>query len=54
MDKADTAHKELFNHIRDNNLADAQTVLSRHINSVKKHVLNGLERLMKEKGEVGF
>ena len=54
MDKADTAHKELFNHIRDNNLAGAQTVLSRHINSVKKHVLNGLERLMKEKGEVGF
>ena len=54
MDKADTAHKELFNHLRDNNLAEAKTVLSRHINSVKKHVLNGLERLMKEKGEVGF
>ena len=54
MDKADTAHKELFNHLRDNNLADAKAVLSRHINSVKKHVLNGLERLRKEKGEVGF
>ena len=54
MDKADTAHKELFNHLRDNNLADAKAVLSRHIHSVKKHVLNGLERLRKEKGEVGF
>lgn len=54
MDKADSAHKELFNHIRDNNLAVAKAVLSRHIKSVKKNVLNGLERLMKEKGQVGF
>ncbi len=54
MDKADTAHKELFNHIRDHNLAGAKSVLSRHINSVKKHVLSGLERLMKEKNKAGF
>ena len=54
MDKADTAHKELFNHIRDNHLAGAKAVLSRHINSVKKHVLTGLERLTKEKGRAGF
>jgi DNA-binding GntR family transcriptional regulator len=54
MDKADTAHKELFNHIRDNHLAGAKTILSRHINSVKKHVLSGLERLMKEKDKAGF
>ncbi|MFO7716492.1 GntR family transcriptional regulator [Desulfosarcina sp.] len=49
MDKADTAHKELFNHIHDNHLAGAKAVLSQHINSVKRHVLSGLERLMKEK-----
>jgi DNA-binding GntR family transcriptional regulator len=54
MEKADTAHKELFNHIRDNNLSDAQLVLSRHINNVKKHVLSGLERLMMEKKKTGF
>jgi len=54
MDKADTAHKKLFNHLRDNNLAEAKTVLSQHINSVKKHVLNGLERLIKEKGKAEF
>jgi DNA-binding GntR family transcriptional regulator len=54
MEKADTAHKELFGHIRDNNLEGAAAVLSRHINSVKKHVLSGLERLMKEKDRAGF
>jgi len=54
MDKADAAHKKLFNHLRDNNLAEAKTVLSQHINSVKKHVLNGLERLIKEKGKAEF
>ncbi len=54
MDKADTAHKELFRHIRDNRLVDAKRVLSRHIRSVKAHVLDGLQRLMKEKDRVGF
>lgn len=54
MDKADTAHKELFSHIRDNRLDDAKAVLSRHINRVKQHVLSGLARLMKEKDKAGF
>jgi DNA-binding GntR family transcriptional regulator len=54
MDKADSAHKELFGHIRDNRLAGAQAVLSRHINRVKQHVLSGLKRLMKEKDRAGF
>ena len=54
IDKTDTAHKELFSHIRNNNLAGAKAVFSQHINSVKKHVLNGLERPMKEKDKVGF
>jgi DNA-binding GntR family transcriptional regulator len=54
MDKADSAHKELFSHIRDNRLAGAQDVLSRHINRVKQHVLSGLKRLMKEKNKAGF
>ncbi len=54
MEKADTAHRELFGHIRNNCLAGAQSVLSRHINRVKQHVLSGLERLMKEKDKAGF
>lgn len=54
MEKADTAHKELFGHIRENNLEEATAILSRHIKSVKKHVLGGLERLMKEKEKTGF
>lgn len=54
MDQADTAHRELFSHIRNNHLAGAKTVLSQHIKSVKKHVLSGLERLMKEKDRSGF
>lgn len=54
MEKADTAHKELFNHIRDSNLTGAKRVLSQHIRNVKKHVLDGLDRLMKEKDRAGF
>ncbi|WP_319406782.1 GntR family transcriptional regulator [uncultured Desulfosarcina sp.] len=54
MDQADTAHKELFSHIRNNHLTGAKTVLSQHIKSVKEHVLSGLERLMKEKDKSGF
>ena len=54
MEKADTAHKELFGHIRDNNLEGAKDVLSHHINSVKKHVLSGLARMMKEKDSAVF
>jgi len=54
MDKADTAHKELFTHICNQRPADANAVLSRHIQSVKKHVLTGLERLRTEKHNAGF
>lgn len=54
MDKADTAHKALFTHICDNNLDNAEKVLSQHIQRVKKHVLDGLKRLMKEKDRAGF
>ncbi|HSO20416.1 MAG TPA: GntR family transcriptional regulator [Desulfosarcina sp.] len=54
MDKADTAHRELFEHIRGDRLVDAQRVLSRHIRRVKEHVLGGLQRLMKEKVRAGF
>jgi DNA-binding GntR family transcriptional regulator len=54
MEKADSAHKELFGHIRDSNLEGAKDVLSRHINSVKTHVLSGLARMMKEKDSAVF
>ena len=54
MDKADQAHKALFRLIKDNNLAKASAVLSRHIHSVKAHVLNGLEKLLRSKGQAGI
>lgn len=49
MDKADEAHKNLYGHIHGNRLSEAEAVLSEHIDSVKRHVLKGLERLMQEK-----
>ena len=45
MDKADTAHKELFSRIQEGDAEGAQKILSHHIQRVKKHVLNGLERV---------
>ena len=54
MDKADSAHKKLFAHIRDDNQQEARNVLSQHIGRVKKHVLDGLERLMREKDRAGL
>jgi DNA-binding GntR family transcriptional regulator len=54
MDKADTAHRELFTHICDRNLAEAEAVLSGHIQRVKRHVIDGLERMMKEKDKAEF
>lgn len=54
MDTADTAHKALFEHIRHNRLTEARRVLSHHIRRVKAHVLDGLQRLMKEKVNAGF
>ncbi len=54
MDRADTAHKELFSQICEGNVDGAQSILSHHIQRVKKHVLNGLERLMEEKNKSGF
>ena len=53
MEKADTAHSELYTHLCEGNLTAAKSVLSRHIRNVKKHVLNGLKRLMHEKGRAG-
>jgi DNA-binding GntR family transcriptional regulator len=54
MDKADSAHKELFNSIRERDVDGARSILTNHIQRVKKHVLNGLERLMEEKDKSGF
>ena len=54
MDKADAAHKRLFEHIRSNHPQKARHVLSQHIGRVKQHVLDGLERLMKEKNRAAF
>ena len=54
MDRADSAHKALFACIRDNNLTGAKSILSEHITSVKKHVLNGLAQSMREKGNTGI
>jgi DNA-binding GntR family transcriptional regulator len=49
MDRADSAHKELVGHIGANNLPEARRVLADHIDRVKKHVLDGLARMMREK-----
>ncbi len=49
MDKADSDHKELFDCISGNDLEGARNVLSRHISSVRRHVLKGLERIISEK-----
>jgi DNA-binding GntR family transcriptional regulator len=54
LDKADTAHKELFGRIREGDVEGAQTILAHHIHRVKRHVLTGLERLMEEKDKSGF
>jgi len=54
MDKADAAHKALYAQVRDGNLEKARQVLSEHIGRVKKHVLDGLAHLMKEKNRAGF
>lgn len=54
MDKADADHKALFDCISDNNVEGAKKVLSRHILSVKQHVLSGLERIISEKDRVGI
>lgn len=54
MEKADSAHRELYARIRDGRLEDARTTLARHIRHVKEHVLSGLSRLMAEKHKVGF
>jgi len=52
--QADKAHMALFGHIRDNNITAAHAVLSRHIQRVKAHVLNGLEKLSRAKGQAGI
>ncbi len=54
MDKADTAHKALFEHIRDDDVQQARQVLAHHIGQVKQHVLDGLDRLMQEKDKAGL
>lgn len=54
MDQADIAHKELFNHLVDGDLEAARSILTRHIQRVKNHVLNSLQRLREEKNSVGF
>jgi len=54
LDKADTAHKELFSRIREGDQDGARSILSHHIQRVKNHVLNGLERLMEEKDKSRF
>ena len=47
MDSADTDHKELFERIAKKDLRGARTVLARHILRVKRHVLEGVDRMLK-------
>jgi DNA-binding GntR family transcriptional regulator len=45
MDSADTDHKALFKALADNDLVTSRNVLSGHIQRVREHVLNGLEKM---------
>jgi DNA-binding GntR family transcriptional regulator len=47
MDSADTDHQELFERIAKHDLKGARTVLARHILRVKKHVLQGVDHILK-------
>jgi DNA-binding GntR family transcriptional regulator len=46
MDSADTDHKVLFGHIEQRNVKEARQVLSRHIQRVKAHVLDGVRKII--------
>ncbi len=54
MDAADTDHQELFAHIAARDLRAARRTLARHIRRVKRHVLEGLARMIAEKSEAGI
>jgi DNA-binding GntR family transcriptional regulator len=47
MDSADTDHQDLFERIEKKDLKGARTVLGRHILRVKKHVLQGVDHILK-------
>jgi DNA-binding GntR family transcriptional regulator len=47
MNSADTDHQELFARIENRDLKGARTVLARHILRVKRHVLQGVEHMLK-------
>jgi DNA-binding GntR family transcriptional regulator len=47
MDSADTDHQALFERIEKKDLKGARTVLARHILRVKRHVLQGVDHILK-------
>jgi DNA-binding GntR family transcriptional regulator len=46
MENADTDHLNLFDSINNGDLKKARAVLSKHIMSVKNHVIRGVEQLL--------
>jgi len=46
MDSADTDHKALFEHIEQRDLKAARKTLSRHIQRVKAHVIDGVRKML--------
>ncbi|MEA3332939.1 MAG: GntR family transcriptional regulator [Pseudomonadota bacterium] len=54
VDTAGIEHQELFEHVVNGNLKNAQKILADHIGHVKEHVIDGLRRLQKEKKESTF
>jgi len=54
MESADADHNALYDCIFERNLKGARSVLIRHIRRVKKHVLESLEKIQKEKQLAGI
>jgi DNA-binding GntR family transcriptional regulator len=54
MDTVDTAHRDIFDAVTRRDVEMAGQVLNAHISEVKKHVLEGLSRMIAEKEDSAF
>lgn len=54
METVDTAHQEIFDAVTRRDLSGARKVLAAHIGNVKRHVLEGLSRMIAEKEDSTF
>lgn len=54
METVDTAHQAIFDAVTRRDLSGARKVLAAHIGNVKRHVLEGLSRMIAEKEDSTF